>query len=208
MSDQVSTRPDDARALRFACSCASAADVSDDPWTIISKQAKLNDGTKELVLNATYRRPRTITQLAQQLGLSQPAVHRHVAEMLSSELLREVAVPEEERGWVVERYYGPNFPVVLSSDRREFDPILEALAEQLAEAFRRRQDDLAEAFSRTSLPERGVSFETLAHYLYTAVARMARKRLEEEGVLPAWPEHRDGSRWVWWAEEPPEEWEE
>ena len=31
-------------------------------------------------------------------------------------------------------------------------------------------------------------------------------RLEAEGVLPPWPEHGDGSRWVWWAEEaaPPE----
>ena len=39
---------------------------------------------KELILNALYRQPRTTAQLAQILGLSAPAVHRHVAELLDS----------------------------------------------------------------------------------------------------------------------------
>jgi hypothetical protein len=44
----------------------------------------------------------------------------------------------------------------------------------------------------------------MLHYLYAAAARLARERLEATGDLPPWPQHADGSRWVWWAEEPAE----
>jgi DNA-binding transcriptional ArsR family regulator len=194
----------DPQLLRFACSCASAADVADVPWAAISKQRKINDGTKELILNAIHDRPLTIAQLAQRLGLSAAAVHRHVAELLASELIREATVSEAERRSSLERYYRPNFPVVLVADRLAFLPILEELARAFAEAFRAEQQPLQEAFARTSLPARGEGFESLLHYLYTTAARLARERLEAEDVLPPWPEHQDGSRWIWWAEEPPE----
>jgi hypothetical protein len=47
-------------------------------------------------------------------------------------------------------------------------------------------------------------FGELVHDLVAAAARMARAWLKAAGDLPAWREHGDGSRWVWWAEEPPE----
>src|SRR5215211_6912875 len=108
MTDRPSPPGDGAQALRFACACTSAAPVAEDPWVAISQQNKLNDGTKERILNALYRRPRTIAQLAQHLGLSAPAVHRHVAELLASELIREVDAPEDGRRSALERYYRPN----------------------------------------------------------------------------------------------------
>jgi DNA-binding transcriptional ArsR family regulator len=168
----------------------------------ISQQRKLNDGTKELILNALYRRPRTIAQLAQILSLSSPAVHRHVAELLASELIREVAAPEDGRRSAVERYYQPNFPVVLAADRAALQPVLNELADEIVAIFRAEQPALAEAFARSGLPAREESFETLLHYLYATATRMGRERLEAQGTLPPWPEHADGSRWVWWAEEP------
>ena len=167
----------------------------------ISQQRKINDGTKELILNAIYHRPRTIAQLAQLLNLSPPTVHRHVAELLGSELLREVAAPEDGRRSGVERYYQPNFPVVLAADRASLEPELEELADAFAAIFRDRQASLVPAFARTSLPARGETFEGLLHFMYAAATRLARARLEAMGVLPPWPEHDDGSRWVWWAEE-------
>lgn len=170
----------------------------------IAKQRKLNDGTKELVLNALYRRPRTVAQLAQQLGLSPPAVHRHVAELLASELIREGAAPEGGRRSALEHYYRPNFPVVLAADRAAFQPVLDELANGIAAVFRTEQAALAEAFARTSLPAREESFGALLHYLSATAAPLTRERLEAAADLPPWPEHADGSRWIWWAEEPPE----
>ena len=204
MTDRPSPPEDGAQVLRFACACASAAPVAEDPWVAISQQRKLNNGTKELILNALSRQSRTTAQLAQVLGLSAPAVHRHVAELLASELIREVTGPEDGRRSALERYYRPNFPVVHAADRAALQPALDGLADAFAAAFRDGQAPLAEAFRRTSLPARGDPFETLLHYLYAAATRLARARLEATGDLPAWPEHDDGSRWVWWAEEPPE----
>jgi DNA-binding transcriptional ArsR family regulator len=202
MAVPASSQPKNLRTLRFACSCASAFASPDDPWAAVAQDGKLNDGTKELLLNVIYRQPRTITQLAQLLGLSAPTIHRHITELLANELILETDVPEQDRESVVEHYYRPNFPVVLAADRREFQPVLEMIADEFSAAMRASQPALAEAFARTALSTRGESVESFLHYLYTAAVRIARNRLEAEGALPPWPEHADGSRWVWWAEEP------
>ena len=113
-----------------------------------------------------------------------------------------MAAPQRSRG--SERYYRPNFPVVLAADRAALQPVLEDLAADIAAAFRRRQEALTNAFAQTSLPARGEPVEMLLHYLYATATRLARARLEADGALPPWPEHADGSRWIWWAEEAPE----
>jgi DNA-binding transcriptional ArsR family regulator len=204
MTDARSPLVDDDHQLRFACACASAAPIGEDPWVAIVNQRKLNDGTKERILNAIYRQPRTITQLAELLGISAPAVHRHIADMLRDELIQESDLRASQRNRASERYYRPNFPVVLTDDRTVLQPILEDLAADIAAVFRQRQEALAHAFADTSLPGRGEPVEVLLHYFYAAATRLARARLEAEGALPSWPEHADGSRWLWWAEEAPE----
>jgi DNA-binding transcriptional ArsR family regulator len=204
MTDGSSSLFDEDHRLRFACGCASAVPIPADPWVAIVNQRKLHDGTKELILNAIYRQPRTITQIAELLGISAPAVHRHVVDLLADELIHEVdlAVPERSRG--SERYYRVNFPVVLAADRAALQPVLEDLAADISAAFQGRQEALASAFAQTSLPARGEPVEMLLHFLYATATRLARARLEADGVLPSWPERADGSRWIWWAEEAPE----
>jgi DNA-binding transcriptional ArsR family regulator len=204
VADELSQGGDGTFRLQFACSCTSAAPVADDPWVAIAKHGKLNNGTKERILNAIYRQPRTVAQLAQELGLAAPSVHRHVTELLASELIREVPVEPAERRSSLERYYRPGFPVVRAADRRALQPVLDDLAADIAAAYRARQATLAEALADTGLPDRGERVEALLHYLYATATRQARERLEAEGVLPPWPEHGDGSRWGWWAEERPE----
>jgi hypothetical protein len=124
--------------------------------------------------------------------------------MLACELISEVGVTALERSRASERHYSPNFPVVLASDQVALQPVLEDLATDIATAFQRRQDALASAFAHTSLHARGESVDMLLQYMYATATRRARERLEAGSELPAWPKHADGSRWVWWAEEPPE----
>jgi DNA-binding MarR family transcriptional regulator len=203
MTEEPSSLVVDDHRLRFACACASAVPVAEDPWVAIVNQRKLNDGTKELILNAIYRQPRTITQLAELLDISAPAVHRHVVDMLADELIQEVDLVAPQRSRSSERYYRPNFPVVLAADRAALQPVLRNLAADIVAAFR-QQNVLANAVTQTSLPARGESVEMLLHYLYATATRLAREQLEVDGALPPWPEHADGSRWIWWAEEAPE----
>src|ERR671910_250044 len=178
MTDRPSPSGDGAQVLRFACACASAAPVAEDPWVAISQQRKLNDGTKELILNALYRQPRTVAQLAQRLSLSAPAVHRHVVELLASELIREADAPEDGRRSALERYYQPNFPVVLTTDRAALQPVLDELAQGIAALFRTERAALAQPFPHPSPPAGGELFAALFQYLYPPATRMARERLE------------------------------
>src|SRR5919112_3353766 len=135
MTQEPASLVDDNHRLRFSCACASAVPVAEDPWVAIVKQRKLNDGTKELILNAIYRQPRTITQLAELLGISAPAVHRHVVDMLADELIQEVDLVAPQRSRGSERYYRTNFPVVLAAERATLQPVLEDLATDVAIAF-------------------------------------------------------------------------
>ena len=48
----------------------------------------------------------------------------------------------------------------------------------------------------------GFTFPDLAQYLYARTQRGARELLEERGVLPSPRKHRNGTKWVFWAEEP------
>src|SRR5437763_15292379 len=99
---------DAVKTLQFPCDCVSSGRGGySDPWAAITKNKLLPDGTKEEILNLVAQEPRTISQVAEALGLSAPSVHAHVREMLRSELLREAV--EWEKSHPAERYYEPNF---------------------------------------------------------------------------------------------------
>jgi DNA-binding transcriptional ArsR family regulator len=189
--------PDDTVGLQFACECVSAADGYGDPWAPVAHNKLLPDGTKEKILNLVAREPRTIAQLADELGLSQPSVHTHVTDMLASELLRE---PEQwKKHYPAERYYEPNFPVIAARERTEFDALCGELAERIAELFEKRRPKLEGAFGRTGLGAKDWTFDDITQYLFAKAQRGARERLEERGVLPTRQRHRNGVEWIFWA---------
>jgi DNA-binding transcriptional ArsR family regulator len=187
------------RELQFACECVSAKGGYSDPWAAISQNKLLPDGTKEEILNQLAKEPRTIAQLAKELELSQPSIHRHIGEMMASELLRES--DEWERMYPTERYYEPNFPIVKADERTEFEAICMEAAERMADLFERRRNRLEGAFSKTDLANRGWKFDDIAQYLYATMQRRGRELLEERGTLPPREKHRNGAKWIFWAEE-------
>ena len=191
--------PNNYKGLLFACDCVSGQGDYSDPWASISKNKLLPDGTKEDILNLVSRQPKTIAQLAKELDLSQPTIHRHINEMMASELLRESE--EWERRYPTERYYEPNFPVVKAEERAEFEAICQQMAERVAELFEKRRKQLEVAFDKTDLAKRGWTFADITQYLYASVQRGAREILEERGALPQREKHSNGAEWIFWAEE-------
>ena len=193
--------PDDLKGLRFACECVSARGKGySDPWANISQNKLLPNGTKEEILNLVAQGPKTISQLAEALKLSPPSVHTHVGDMMKSELLRESE--EWEKRYPTERYYEPNFPVVKAEEREEFEAVCLEMAERVADLFEKKRAQLERAFKNAGIAERGWEFSDITQYLYAGVQRGARELLEERGVLPRPEQHRNGVRWVFWAEEP------
>ena len=187
------------RALHFPCECISAQHGYSDPWTAVTQHNLLNEGTKERVLNAVARQPKTIAHLAKELGLSQPAIHRHVNEMLKSELLREAT--EWEKRHPAENYYEPNFPVIKAADKAAFESICRTMAAAIADLFEAKQAELERAMQRTSLADQGLRFSDVGQFCYASAQRGARQLLEERGVLPRPQKHENGAEWVFWAEE-------
>ena len=186
-------------ALRFPCECVSSEGGYSDPWAGVTQFKLLPNGTKERVLNAVARQPKTISHLAKELGLSQPTIHNHVNDMVKSELLRESKAREKKHP--AENYYEPAFPVIKAADRAAIEPICEAMAEQVAALFAAKQPQLKKALEKAPLREQGWEFAALAQYCYAAVQRGARELLEQRGVLPPRARHDNGAEWLFWAEE-------
>lgn len=193
--------PDNLEGLRFACECVSARRGGySDPWAAIAKDKLVMDGTKEEILNLVAREPKTISQLATELGLKPASVHPHINQMMMSELLRESE--EWEKRHPSERYYEPNFPVVRADERAQFDDLCQEMAKRVADIFEKRCSQLERAFDKTKLTEQGWEFSDVTQYLYACVQRGARELLEGRGVLPRREKHRNGAEWLFWAEEP------
>jgi DNA-binding transcriptional ArsR family regulator len=158
------------------------------------------DGTKEEILNLVAEEPKTISQLSKELDLAPPSVHKHVNELMASELLRESS--EWEKQHPKERYYEPNFPVIKADEAVELCAICQDLAGQVASLFRKRRRQFERAFRETALAERGWEFGEVAQFMFAKVQRGARELLEADGTLAPRRGRRNGAAWVFWAEEP------
>jgi DNA-binding transcriptional ArsR family regulator len=193
--------PGDGEGLRFPCECVSGRGGGySDPWTGITKNKLLADGTKEEILNLLAREPKTISQLAEALHLSPPSVHAHVNQMLKSELLRESE--EWEKQYPTERYYEPNFPVFRAEECAEFEALCQEMAGQVAALFEKKRPQMERAFKQTGFASRGWELSDVTQCLYANMQRRARALLEERGLLSPPEKHSNGVEWVFWAEEP------
>jgi len=191
--------PSGYKGLRFPCECVSSRQGGySDPWAGIAKNKLLPNGTKEEILNILAKGPNTITQIAEELGLSAPSVHTHVSDMLRSELLREAV--EWEKTHPAERYYEPNFPIINNDEAEELCKLCDSLGQTVAELFKKQQRKLEKAFRDTRLPDRGWDFADIAQFAFASVQRHAREQLEQDGMLAPARSHRNGVDWVFWAE--------
>jgi len=186
--------------LRFPCECVSSSpDGYSDPWAEITKNKLLPNGTKEQILNVLAREPKTITQIAEALGLSGPSIHTHVRDMLHSELLREAV--ESDKAHPAERYYEPNFPVFKAEECAEFRTLCEEMSRELVAIFEKKRQKIEHAFHKTALPNQGWELSDITQCLFANVYRGARALLEQRRLLSRREKHRNGAAWIFWAEE-------
>jgi predicted transcriptional regulator len=145
---------EDHQGLRFACQCVSSRESKKtEPWAAIAQKKLLVDGTKEEILNVVAHKPKTVAQVAKELGLSSPTILTHIRAMIESELLRESQ--EMERRYPTERFYEPNFPVVFAEERAKFEALCQDIGMGIADVFQKRSKQLQRIFSRTGLAEQG-----------------------------------------------------
>ena len=190
----------DSKSLCFPCECISGSRGGySDPWSEITKNRLLPNGTKEDILNLVAREPKTISQLAEALDLSAPSVHTHINDMMKSELLRESE--EWEKKYPTERYYEPNFPVFRADECAEFRSLCEEMAEGVVALFEKRRAKMERAFARTPLASQGWELSDITQCLYANMQRGARTTLEQRGLLSPRQKHKNGAAWIFWAQE-------
>ncbi len=190
----------DFKRLWFPCECVTGGSGGySDPWSEVTKNKLLPNGTKEDILNLLAREPKTISQLAEALDLSPPSIYTHINDMMKSELLRESA--EWEKKYPTERYYEPNFPVFKAEACAEFRTLCEEMAQQVVTMFEKRSAKLERAFHRTDLARQGWEFSDITQCLYANMQRGARTLLEQRGVLAPRQKHKNGAAWIFWAQE-------
>jgi DNA-binding transcriptional ArsR family regulator len=189
------------KGLRFPCECVSSSPEGySDPWAAVTKYKLLPNGTKEQILNVLAQGPKTITQIAEALGLSGPSIHTHVSDMLRSELLRKAV--ESDKVHPAERYYEPNFPVFKAEECEEFRTLCEEMSKTLVTMFEKRRPKMERAFRKTGLAKQGWELSDITQCLFANMYRGARKQLEEGGLLSPREKHENGAAWIFWAEEP------
>ena len=194
------TVPTNHNRLRFPCECVSSSNEGySDPWSEITKNRLLPDGTKEQILNVLAQSPNTISQIAEALDLSAPSVHTHVRDMLQSELLREAV--DWQKTHPAERYYEPNFPVLKAEQCEEFIALCEEMSEDLAKMFEKKRSMIERAFGKTSLDKQGWELSDVTPCFFANMYRGARTRLEEKGLMKPRAKHKNGAQWIFWAEE-------
>jgi len=193
----MGTENSETHILKFACTCINSVE---DPWSYVSRSGSLSSETRQIIVNKIYKEPKTVTQLAKEIGLSQPAIHKHVVELLNEGLIKEVEIPESERTFKRERYYSPTFPVILRSDLDILEPLLTRIVEETAKIIERNKDQLKTGFDITSLPKRHWAFEDLTFFLYKKITDLMREKFEREGFFPEIPV-KNGEKWIFWAEE-------
>ena len=194
------TVPKGFEGLRFPCECVSAKQEGySDPWAEITKNKLLPNGTKEEILNLLAYEPNTITQMAEQLGLSAPSVHTHISEMVRSELLREAV--ESEKTHPAEKYYEPNFPVFKAEECAEFRELCEDMSKELVKLFEKKRPKMERAFRKTGLSTHGWELSDVTQCLFANMYRSARVELEQRGLLAGREQHANGAKWIFWAEE-------
>jgi DNA-binding transcriptional ArsR family regulator len=195
------TVPAGFKGLRFPCECVSSRPGGySDPWAEITKNKMLPNGTKEEIVNALAREPKTITQIAEVLGLSAPSVHTHVSDLLRSELLREAV--EWEKTHPAERYYEPNFPIFKAEECAEFRTLCEEMSKEVVAVFEKKRQKMEDAFRKTNLSKQGWKLSDITQCLFANMYRGARTHLEEGGLLSRREKHKNGAAWIFWAEEP------
>ena len=149
---------------------------------------------RERLVAALADRPRTVAQLAQAFGLSQPTMLEQVRRALRDGLITEVAVAAEERRFPSERYYAPAVPVVRGPDRELLESACRALADDMAAAFAKNRGDVRAAFALTHLAREGWEFDDVWPYLHDMIARLVAERVG--GVRPGASIPAHGLAWV------------
>lgn len=151
--------------------------------------------SRDRLVAALADRPRTVAQLAQTFGLSQPTMLEQVRRALTDGLIVEVEVAPEERRFAAERYYAPAVPVIRAPDAEVIESACVAVSHEMARVLRDNWSDLLATFAVTHLAREGWKVDDLWPYVEETIRRLVKEEIGGVVSRPAEvPPH--GLAWV------------
>lgn len=150
--------------------------------------------SRDRLVAALADRPRTVAQLAQAFGLSQPTMLEQVRRALADGLIAEVRVAPEERRFVAERYYAPAVPVIRVPDAEVIESACQAVSNEMARVLRDNWSDLLAAFAVTHLAREGWTVNDLWPYMDETIRRLTHEQMRGVVSPAVVPDH--GLAWV------------
>lgn len=162
--------------LKFSSYGSFKPGAPENPWEALSVKVRRD------IVEAIYRVPKTITQLAKELKLSQAAIHKHINVLLTCNLIKEVEVPSDKRRFKVEKFYSTNFPIALRSDREKLDGVCRKIAKVHVDAYKENLEELKAVFDTCSFKEGGWSLKDAIFYIKSTIDDLANEMLSEEGL--------------------------
>ncbi len=184
--------------MKFPCDCISSTPACEEPWARVAKEGMFKDGTREEILNLLHEKPRTIAQLAKTTKLAQPTIFRHVSDLVKFGLLKEF--DPDEKDYVVERYYKPNFPVITRDDQTLFQGQIAAISVEVADVLEKHLPGLERLFTQSAALTEGWTFKEFAHYLLHCIQRDLRAHLQTRDAIAKTPPG-EGRGFIFWAQE-------
>jgi DNA-binding transcriptional ArsR family regulator len=134
----------------------------------IEQLRAISDMLRVRIVAVLAKRPMTVTQLGEELGLAPAKVHYHVRELEKVGLLE--LVETREKGGILEKYYQPiarsihvNDALMLAVPEDEAQAMLRGLLDQISDDYLRAFRHIAD--QQSSLMEKGVNISLANLYL-------------------------------------------
>ena len=150
--------------------------------------------SRDRLVAALADRPRTVAQLAQSFGLSQPTMLEQVRRALADGLIVEVEVAPDERRFAAERYYAPAVPVIRAPDAEVLESACQAVSNDVAQVLQENWSDLLAAFAVTHVAREGWTVHDLWPYMEEMIRCLVGERMR--GIISPTVIPGHGLAWV------------
>jgi len=146
----------------------------------------LNSETRRIILNKIYRTPLTGAHIADEIGISRPSISDHLRILRQAQIIKEADYDRDEKRYVVEKYYTPNFPVMLQEDREIVEGLAKEIGRKIAGLIQGYVERMEEIFAQTSPAKKGWALKDVYPYIQDRIREAESEALGRNHGIPSW----------------------
>lgn len=146
----------------------------------------LSSETRRILLNKIYRKPMTGAHIADEIGISRASISDHLRILREAGIIKEAEFGRDEKRYVVEKYYTPNFPVMLLEDREMVEDLAREIGGRIAGLIEQYVERMEEVFSGISPAAKGWRLRDVYPYIQDRIREAESEALGRNHGIPSW----------------------